>query len=139
MFDPCLDVGSWFVRVDDVVQPQPANNAWIAQDMPRTRYRGDFDPAQIPNGSFELSRRADVAGYRSAPAFKAAAHHPGGLNMFIAVNATDQRTAEIQALKLCNDDLRQFRGAGSCFLYAVGDRVVLPLRLKEPMTRATAR
>ena len=131
---PCI-----LLAVDDAVQAEPPNNAWIAQDMPRTRYRGDFDPAQIPNGSFELSRRADVAGYRSAPAFKAAAHHPGGLNTFIAVNATDQRTAEIQALKLCNDDLKQFRSAGSCFLYAVGDCVVLPLRLKEPMTRATAR
>ncbi len=131
---PCI-----LIAVDDAVQPQPANNAWIAQDMPRTRYRGDFDPAQIPNGSPLLSQRADVAGYRSAPAFKAAAHHPGGLNMFIAANATDQRTAEIQALKLCNDDLKEFRFAGHCFLYAVGDRVVLPLRLKEPMTPVTPR
>ena len=131
---PCI-----LVAVDNSVQPQPANNAWIAQDMPRTRYRGDFDPAQIPNGSFELSRRADVAGYRSASAFKAAAHHAGGLNLFIAAHATDQRTAEIQALKLCNDDLKQFHFAGNCFLYAVGDRVVLPLRLKEPMTPATPR
>jgi adenylate cyclase len=131
---PCI-----LIAIDDAAQPQPANNAWIAQDMPRTRYRGDFDPAQIPNGSPLLSQRADVAGYRSAPAFKAAAHHPGGLNMFIAASATDQRAAEIQALKLCNDDLKKFGAAGHCFLYAVGDRVVLPLRLKEPMTPATPR
>jgi hypothetical protein len=131
---PCI-----LIAVDDVIQPQPVNNAWIAQDMPRTRYRGDFDPAQIPNGSPDLWQRTDVAGYRSAPAFKAAAHHPGGSNMFIASNATDQRAAEIEALKLCNDDLKYAPTGGICFLYAVGDRVVLPLRLKEPMTPAAPR
>jgi len=130
---PCI-----LVAVDNVIQ-SPQNNAWIAQDMPRTRYRGDFDPAQIPNGSPELAQRPDIAGYRSAPAFKAAAHHPGGLNMFIVTNATDQRAAEIEALQLCNDDLKDAPTNASCFLYAVGDRVVLPLRLKGPMTAAPPR
>ncbi|MBV8190814.1 MAG: adenylate/guanylate cyclase domain-containing protein [Alphaproteobacteria bacterium] len=128
---PCV-----LLVVDNDVQPMPANDAWIAQDMPRTRYRGNFNPAEIPGSWPDLRERSDIAGYASAPDFKAAAYHPGGMSTYVATKAADQRTAELEALKACNEDLRRSRGTGPCFLYAVGNRVVLPLRLQDAMTAA---
>jgi hypothetical protein len=128
---PCV-----LLAVDDEAQPMPPNDAWIAQDMPRTRYRGNFDPAQIPGSWSDLRERSDIMGYASAPDFKAAAYHPGGISTHVATKAADQRTAELEALKACNADLKRSRSPGPCFLYAVGNRVVLPLRLQDAMTSA---
>jgi len=48
--------------------------------------------------------------------------------------AANQFEAEQQVLAQCNDDPRRKaeRQEGPCFLYAVGDRVVLPQRLTKP-------
>jgi TIR domain-containing protein len=102
------------------------------RDMPRTRYAGLFDPAQIPAASDELRRRQDVASYRSAAGPKAAAYHPWGL-LFTA-KAANQFEAEEQALAQCNNDPDRRGRDGSCLLYAVGDKVVLSQRLRKPLS-----
>jgi hypothetical protein len=128
---PCI-----LLAVDDDVQPMPDKDAWIAQDMPRTRYKGEFDPGQIPGGWPELRGSSDIATYASAPDFKAAAYHPGGWSTHVATKAADQRAAELQALNACNNDLKRTNTPGPCFLYAVGNRVVLPQRLQNATTPA---
>ena len=102
--------------------------------MPRARYSGSFDPAQIPAAPPALRERADIAKYRSAPGPKAAAYHPGGGRVFTVSAAGSQRAAEEQVLAACNSDPIRDRAGGACFLYAVGDQVVLPRRLREPLT-----
>src|SRR4029077_18218248 len=52
----------------------------------------------------------------------------------LATGAANQRAAEEKALKDCNADPARNRSGGPCYLYAVQNRVVLPLRLITPMT-----
>jgi class 3 adenylate cyclase len=120
---PCL-----LVAVGDAIQPASA----IPQDMPRVRYSGDFDPGQIPGSWLVLRQRDDIANYRAATAPKAVAYHPNHVRVFVVTNAANQRAAGEQALKTCNDDTARNKLRGPCFLYAVDNRVVLPLRLTEP-------
>jgi adenylate cyclase len=125
---PCV-----LLAVDETMVPAPPDDKWPPQDMPRTRYSGDFDPAQIPNVTSARRDIFDIANYRSAGAPKAAAFHPWG-RVFIVTNAANQRVAEEQALKACKDNPDRNGANSPCFLYAVANRVVLPLRLKEPLT-----
>lgn len=104
------------------------------RDMPKVHYAGDFDPAQIPAIRPLVSERADVVGYLQAPEPKAAAIHPRGI-MAIVTGAMAQRRAETQALKLCNEDGARKEGDGPCFLYAVGNKVVLPQRRTVSVTK----
>ena len=127
------------LAVDEVVQPVPANGDWPRRDMARAHYAGNFDPAQIPGLRPVARERADVTNYRSAPGPKAAAYHPGGGRVFIISGAASQRAAEEEALKACNSDPARNGADGFCFLYAVGDQVVLPRRLREPLTNEPAR
>jgi class 3 adenylate cyclase len=127
------------IAVDDQVEPlrdgQPA-----LQDMPRARYAGLFDPDQVPDTRAEVVRRADVQNYRSAAEPKAVALHLSG-RMFVAVDAKSQFEAESQALAACNDDpvvKRAVRLGSPCFLYAVGNQVVLGQRLLKPLSRQSA-
>lgn len=129
--EPCA-----LLAVDDTLEPLPADKKLAARDMPRTHYAGEFDPAQIPGMHF-FADRADVAGYRAAAAPKAAAFHPVRGRFFAVAGAANQYAAEQQALKRCNDDPVRNGAGGNCFLYAVDNRVVLPLRLREPMTAAS--
>jgi class 3 adenylate cyclase len=131
---PCV-----LLAVDEVVQPVPANGDWPRRDMARARYAGNFDPGQIPGLRPVARERADIANYRSAPDPKAAAYHPGGGRMFTVSGATSQRAAEEEALKACNNDPTRNAADGSCLLYAVGDQVVLPRRLREPLTHEPGR
>ena len=131
---PCV-----LLAVDEVVQPVPANGDWPRRDMARARYAGNFDPGQIPGLRPVARERADITNYRSAPGPKAAAYHPGGGRMFTVSGAASQRAAEEEALKACNNDPTRNVADGSCFLYAVGDQVVLPRRLREPLTHEPAR
>jgi hypothetical protein len=117
----------------------PAGGVWPRRDMARARYAGSFDPAQIPGLRLAARERADIANYRSAPGPKAAAYHPGGGRFFTVSGAATQRTAEEEALKACNSDPTRNGAEGACFLYAVGDQVVLPRRLREPLTSGLAR
>jgi class 3 adenylate cyclase len=131
---PCI-----LLAVDEAVQPVPANGDWPRRDMARARYAGNFDPAQIPGLRPVARQRADIANYRSAPSPKAAAYHPGGGRIFTTSGAASQRTAEEEALRACNNDPTRNGAEGFCFLYAVGDQVVLPRRLREPLTNEPAR
>ena len=117
------------VAVDETLLPLPEDHNWPRRDMPRTRYSGNFDPTQIPGSAPALRERADIINYRAAPAPKAAAFTPVGGPVFMAVGAASQRAAEEESLKACDADPLRAGENGLCFLYAVGDRVVLPLRL----------
>jgi hypothetical protein len=103
--------------------------------MPRARYAGSFDPNQLPGTWPAVRERADVLGYRQAAPPKAIAFHPAGGRVFIVTGAADQRAAEEAALQACSADRLPFPVGGSCLLYAAGDQVVLPQRLKAPMAK----
>jgi hypothetical protein len=131
--EPCV-----LVAAGDKVETKPP------QDMPRTRYSGRFEPRHIPSVRDNLLQRADVTTYRSISGAKAAAYHPSG-SLFAVTAAPGQFEAEEQALSQCNNDpgRQANRQAdrqtdpqeGPCFLYAAGDRVVLPQRLTTPRPR----
>ena len=123
--NPCA-----LVATDDKITPE---NERTVRDMPRSRYAGTFDLHQIPRARLELLIRSDVANYALAPRPKAAAFHTDGIPTFIVVtDAASQFDAEDQALSKCNAVLKQ--SDGPCFLYAVGNQVVLPLRATKPLT-----
>jgi hypothetical protein len=122
------------VVVDDKVEP-PNQGSPTVQDTPRTQYAGLFEPEQIPRIRPETVRRADVVSYRSAPEPKAAALHIDG-NFFIVTGAASQLEAEEKALAKCNDHPVPIKGdEWPCWLYAVGNQVVLPRRSTKPLSR----
>ena len=125
--------------VNDSIQPLPKEGVVPRRDMPRARYAGLFEPAQLPGASPLVRERADIISYRSAAGPKAAAHHPSAGRFFTVTNAATQRGAEEEVLKTCNADPTRKGLDGNCFLYAVGDQVVLPQRRKEPITPASPR
>ena len=100
--------------------------------MPRVEYDGVFDPQKIPAVQTVVRQRPDVTGYRAAPGAKAAAFHAWG-RLFVVTGAPSQREAEERALAECNGDPQRNNRDGSCLLYAVGDRVVLPKRATAPI------
>jgi hypothetical protein len=126
---PCV-----LVAADDTVEPVPADGKLSPRDMPRARYSGEFSPAQIPGVGPRLRERSDIVNYESATAPKAVAFHPVRDRVFTVNRAANQHAAEEEALRACNDDPVRNGAGGPCFLYAVDNRVVLPLRLKEPLT-----
>jgi adenylate cyclase len=126
------------VAVDDVLQPAGADGKLSPRDMSRARYGGSFDPAQIPGVGDGVRQRQDVVNYASSAGPKAAAYHPVRTRFFVVTNAASQHAAEQKVLQACNDDTAANGWRGSCFLYAVENRVVLPQRLTEPLS-ATAR
>jgi hypothetical protein len=107
--------------------------------MPRANYAGSFDPAQIPGALPGLRERADVLDYRTAPSPKAVAFQPSGGRVFIVTGAASQRAAEEAALRACAAEPRPNSADSPCLLYAVGDQVVLPRRLKQPLTASSER
>ena len=120
------------LAVNDALQPAPPDDKWPRRDMPRARYAGSFDPAQIPGALPPTRERADiVAYYRSPQGPKAVAFTPNAGRVFIVTGAAHQRAAEEEALKACDADPLRKADNGFCFLYAVGDQVVLPRRLKD--------
>lgn len=122
------------VAVDDAMTPRRGVNAHIRHDMPRVGYSGDFDPDQIPGIRKLVGKRGDVVGYLQSPEPKAVAIHPRGL-LAVVAGALSQNLAELQALKLCNDDDARKEGDGPCYLYAVGKSVVLPRRQTSPISK----
>jgi hypothetical protein len=124
---PCV-----LVAVNETVVPPPGGGIWTGRDMPRVRYAGNFDPNQIP-GAAHLRQRADIAGYASAAGPKAVAYHPAS-RVFVVTQADSQRTAEEKVLDMCNSDPARNPAEGLCFLYAVGNQVVLPQRLRKPQS-----
>jgi class 3 adenylate cyclase len=127
------------LAINDAVQPVPADGNWPRRDMPRARYAGSFDPAQIPGALPPTRERADIVAYRSASGAKAVAFTPVAGRAFAITGAANQRTAEEEALKACDADPARKAENGACFLYAVGDDVILPRRLKQPLSAAPNR
>jgi hypothetical protein len=122
---PCV-----LVATDDRIIPE---NETSRRDMPRARYAGNFDLRQIPRAREALLKRPDVANYGSAPEPKAVALRPEGDPTLATVSgAASQYEAEEQALAKCNA-IPEHPG-GPCFLYAVGNQVVLPQRSVKPLT-----
>jgi hypothetical protein len=122
---PCV-----LVAVDEALQPAEAMA--IRRPMPRATYDGPFDPERIPAIEDTVRRRPDVAGYRNAKSPKAAAFHPSG-RLFVATDGTSQREVEDRVLGDCMADPQRNVQAGPCFLYAVGDQVVLTRRATAPI------
>jgi hypothetical protein len=110
--------------------PVPENGNWLRRDMPRVRYAGNFDPNQIP-GFAHLKQRPDLAGYAAATSPQAVAIHPTS-RIFVVTGAANSHEAEERALSLCNKDPQRNGVNGDCFLYATGNQVVLPQRLRKP-------
>ncbi len=127
--EPCV-----LAALDEVIAAPAGEPPRPGRDMPKVRYSGDFDPAQIPAIRHLVSERADVVGYLQAPEPKAAAIHPRGI-IAIVTGATTQRHAEMRALKACNDNDSRKEGDGPCFLYAVANKVVMPQRRTVAVSR----
>jgi hypothetical protein len=127
--EPCR-----LIAVDEATNTSSGTDSAGLPDMSRLHYTGDFDPAQVPAIRMTVAERADVVGYRQASSPKAAAIHPSGI-LTIVTSATSQRRAESEALKRCNDDASRRESNGPCFLYALGDTVVLPQRQTSAVTK----
>lgn len=118
---------------DDQVRTTPPGQTREPQDMPRLTYAGPYDPAQVPGVSSGSPAPQLVGAYGPAPFPKAMALHPWG-SVFITTGASNQRDAEVEALRRCNiDPARQGRD-GPCYLYAAGNRVVLVQRRTQALT-----
>jgi formylglycine-generating enzyme required for sulfatase activity len=126
------------IAVDDALQPIPPDGKWPAQDMPRVNYAGDFDPGQMPGATPEIRGRADFAGYRGLNEPKAIGFHLAGNIRYFIATGPDQHTAEVDALKHCDNDETAARSdLHQCFLYASGNRVVFPQHSSAPITAET--
>jgi hypothetical protein len=97
------------------------------KDMPRLHYAGEFDLAKIPIIRAVTRARADVQGYFGAAGPKAMAIHPWGF-LFISTGKATARDAQDAALSECNADPRRRYKDGNCFVYAVGNQVVISER-----------
>ena len=129
--NPCI-----LVAVNGTIASMPDDGTWVARTMSRVTYEGQYNPQQIPIVNADTRGRRDVADYSFARAPKAIALHPWGM-LFVSTGKPDQAAAEADALKTCNEDPRRAGKDGPCFLYAIGNRVVLPQRITGP--RAPAR
>ena len=126
--DSCI-----LLAINDRVQHPPAGGEWRKRPMPRVRYAGRFDPQQIPTLKDEVRGRQDVMSYRAANGNKAAALHPWG-RIFIVAGTETQFAAEVKALSDCNEDPTRNGRDGPCWLYAVGDQIVLTQRSRFPLS-----
>lgn len=130
--EACAVVGS-----DDEILVPRAGEGWPLQDSPRVHYAGTFNPERIPTLREKELLRPDIAAYTALAGPKAAAFHALGI-LVLKTNAPDQRSAEAAALAECNANPARSPKTlpGPCYLYAVGNQVVLPLRSTVPMTAA---
>ncbi|MBR0939396.1 adenylate/guanylate cyclase domain-containing protein [Bradyrhizobium jicamae] len=126
--DSCI-----LLAVDDNIRPRASDGDWQKRPMPRVSYGGDFDPQQIPTLKDADRSRPDVASYRSTTGPKASALHPWG-RIFVVTSSSSQFSAEARALSDCNEDPTREGRDGPCWLYSVGDQVVLPKRSRFPIS-----
>jgi hypothetical protein len=96
------------------------------------RYVGPYRTDRVPALTPLRRREPDVVAYGTAKEPKAMAIHPLG-RVFVVAHAQTPYAAEQEALRQCNADPGRGGAAGPCFLYAVGNRVVLPGRHIEPL------
>jgi uncharacterized caspase-like protein len=130
------------VVVNEKLAPLAPNGQLPTRDMPRVHFAGRFSLDQVPGLRTDFLSRAEIRGYAAAPGPKAAVYHPTG-RLFVATAAASQRAAEDQAFGACNSDPVRKGAIGVatealCYLYAVGDQVVLPRRLTAPQSAATS-
>ena len=130
--EPCA-----IIATDESLSTPRSDGVWFTQDAPRVRYAGTFNPERIPALRHQALSRPEIAGYAELPSPKAAAFHATEIFAVVSGSAS-QRAAEEQALKECNANPIRNRSGGPCYLYAVENRVVLPLRLTAPLTPAPA-
>jgi hypothetical protein len=123
---PCI-----LIAVNEAIAELPSDSGSAGRAMSRVTYDGLFDVIQIPALRPEWRWRDDVINYLSKPGPKAAAIHPWG-RIFTSFGAPDQRSAEADALKKCNDDPSRANRDGPCFLYTINNHVVLPLKITGP-------
>ena len=128
--NPCI-----LVAVNGTVVNTPEDGTWVTRSMSRISYEGQFNPQQVPIVRPDVRGRKDVADYLSGGGPKAVAIHPWGL-LHIASGSASQASAEAEALKSCNDNPARAGKDGPCFLYAIGNHVVLPLRITGPRAPA---
>ena len=128
--EPCA-----VIAADDAILPPGADGTWPVRDAPRVRYAGTFNLERIPGMRFKELERPEIANYLATPAPKAMAFHANGILVAVS-GVASQRSAEEQALSACNNDLLRKETNNACYLYAVGNRVVLPLRATAPITAA---
>jgi hypothetical protein len=126
------------VSVDDAISVPRDGESWSLQDAPRLRYVGLYNPERIPGLREGDLGRPEVAAYATVVGPKAAAFNAEGI-LEVVIEAPDQRTAEERALAACTGNPIRKRSNGPCYLYAVGNQVVLPLRSIVPLTAATPR
>jgi hypothetical protein len=126
--EPCI-----LLAVDDSIRQRASDGDWQKRPMPRVGYGGDFDPQQIPTLRDVDRTRQDVASYRSMTGPKASALHPWG-RIFVVTGGNSQFSAEEKALSDCNEDPTRNGRDGPCWLYSVGDQVVLPKRSRFPIS-----
>jgi hypothetical protein len=123
--------GCILVAVNDALADLPVDSSWVSRSMSRVNYDGLFDPAQVPVLNPKMRSGPDVVNYAARTGFKAVAIHPWG-RIFASFDNPDQAAAEANALKKCNDDPDRAGKDGPCFLYAINNHVVLPLRITGP-------
>jgi len=125
------------VGADDIIYLPRADEGWPLKDAPRVHYSGIFNPERIPSLRESELLRPDIAAYATVAGPKSAAFHALGI-LVLKTNEPDQRSAEVSALAECNANPARSPATldGPCYLYAVGNQVVLPLRLTMPMTVA---
>jgi hypothetical protein len=128
--NPCI-----LFAVNGTILNAPEDGTWVARSMSRVGYEGQFNPQQIPIVSPGVRGRKDVADYSSDSRPKAVAIHPWG-QLYIVSGSASQAAAEAEALKSCNDNPARGGKDGPCFLYAIGNHVVLPLRITGPRAPA---
>jgi class 3 adenylate cyclase len=104
------------------------------RDMARARYSGNFAPAQIPAANASTRSSRDVERYATATGPKAIAYTPSGGRVFVIIGGENQRASEEKAFSACLADPIRASFNAPCFLYAVGNQVVLPLRRRDPLT-----
>ncbi len=100
----------------------------------RVGYEGPFDPAMIPAIWSSVRQLAHVQGYGAAAGPKAVALSPIGV-LRLRTRAPSQNDAETGALAECNEQVRRVTPEPiPCYLYAIGDRIVLRQRLQAAVT-----
>lgn len=107
----------------------PADGSWKPIDMARLHYTDAFDVSLIPGLAAAERDRPEVRDYGHAPLPKAAVIDNTG-KLFVEAWAKSQADAEGQALAKC--------GGSACYLYAVGNQVILPQRLTKPRPLGTS-
>jgi serine/threonine protein kinase len=130
--EPCA-----VIAVNDAVLPPGADGTWPVRDAPRVRYTGAFNLERMPAMRAADLQRPEIFNYPSAPAPKAMALNAWGV-LAAVTGSTSQRGAEEQALQACKSEALRLKADAVCYLYAVDNRVVLPLRAAAPITAATA-